>query len=245
MTHPDLQNAGVNATHARERLASTAVGFVPYALVSIVHVGALAAGATPVAEPTKLLLMPLLALAVLWGIRTLHWTTATTLLLSAIALSWLGDGAATFFPFAPTLPMMLLCFGLAHLAYMWLFARHLALRRLPWWTLVYAAWWIVLVIVLWPHLGGLAFAVAAYGLVLGGTAALAARCHPLVVVGGAFFLASDTILAFRLFLPDAMPAWTSPAVMATYCLGQGLIAAGVVVTLQRGRKNQRMLRSTR
>ena len=48
--------------------------------------------------------------------------------------------------------------------------------------------------------------------------------------GGVFFLASDTILAFRLFMPDAMPAWTSPLVMITYCLGQGLIAAGVVVS---------------
>ena len=86
--------------------------------------------------------------------------------------------------------------------------------------------------VLWPHLGGLSFAVAAYGLVLGGTAALATRCHPLIIVGAVFFLASDTILAFRLFLADAMPEWTSPAVMVTYCLGQGLIAVGAVATMK-------------
>ncbi len=30
-------------------------------------------------------------------------------------------------------------------------------------------------------------------------------------------------------MPDATPAWASPLVMFTYCLGQGLIAAGVVV----------------
>ena len=77
-----------------------------------------------------------------------------------------------------------------------------------------------------------------YGLVLGGTAVAASRCHPLVAAGGAFFLASDTILAFRLFMPDAMPDWTSPLVMLTYCLGQGLIAAGVIVAdrLQHGRR---------
>ena len=57
----------------------------------------------------------------------------------------------------------------------------------------------------------------------------AARCHPLVAAGGAFFFASDAILAFRLFRPDSMPDWTSPLVMLLYCLGQGLLAAGVII----------------
>ena len=79
----------------------------------------------------------------------------------------------------------------------------------------------------------LAFGVAIYGLVLGGTAATAARCAPIIATGAAFFLASDTILAFRLFMPEAMPDWTSPLVMATYTLGQGLIVAGVAFGLPR------------
>ncbi|HET6303078.1 lysoplasmalogenase [Microbacterium sp.] len=205
------------------------IGFVPYAIVSIVHVVALAFDADAIAAPTKLALMPLLALAVLLGGRGSRWGATYALLLAAIALSWLGDGAGTFFPFAPTLPMMLLFFGLAHLCYIWLFWRKLAVRRVPPWALVYAVWWGVLIAVLWPHLGGLAIAVAVYGLVLGGTAVAASRCHPLIAWGGAFFLTSDSILAFRLFLPDAMPDWTSPMVMLTYTLGQGLIAAGVIV----------------
>ena len=101
---------------------------------------------------------------------------------------------------------------------------------MPIWALVYGLWWLGLLAILWPSLGGLLIPVAVYGLVLGGTAVAASRCHPLVAVGGAFFLASDTILAFRLFTPDAMPDWTSPLVMLTYCLGQGLIAAGVIVS---------------
>jgi uncharacterized membrane protein YhhN len=205
------------------------IGFVPYAIVSIVHVVALAVDADAVAAPTKLALMPLLALAVLLGGRGSRWGAPYSLLLTAIALSWLGDGAGTFFPFAPTLPMMLLFFGLAHLFYIWLFWRKLAVRRVPPWALVYAVWWGVLIAVLWPYLGGLAIAVAVYGLVLGGTAVAASRCHPLIAWGGAFFLTSDSILAFRLFLPDAMPGWTSPMVMLTYTLGQGLIAVGVIV----------------
>jgi uncharacterized membrane protein YhhN len=208
------------------------IGFVPYIAVSIVHVAALAAGSDAVAAPTKLALMPLLGLAVVWGARGSAWTGAHTLLLVAIGFSWLGDGAGTFVPWLPTLPMMLLFFGLAHLCYIWLFWRRLAVRRVPLWAAVYAVWWVVLLAVLWPHLGGLAFAVAAYGLVLGGTAVAASRCHPLVVWGSVFFLASDSILAFRLFMPDAMPDWTSPLVMLTYSLGQGLMAVGVLASVR-------------
>ncbi|WP_309066833.1 lysoplasmalogenase family protein [Microbacterium sp.] len=75
---------------------------------------------------------------------------------------------------------------------------------------------------------------AAYGLVPAGTAATSARCGRLVAIGGAFFLASDSILAFRLFLPDGMPGWTSPAVILTYTIGQGLIVAGALRSLRKG-----------
>jgi uncharacterized membrane protein YhhN len=209
------------------------IAFVPYITVSLIHVAALALDADALAGPTKLLLMPLLALAVVWGARGSAWTRTHTLLVAAIALSWLGDGAGTFFPWAPTVPMMLLWFGLAHLCYIWLFWRVLAERRVPVWAAVYAVWWIAILAVLWTHLGSLLIPVALYGLVLGATAAGAARCHPVIAWGGVFFLASDTILAFRLFLPDAMPGWTSPLVMLTYCLGQGLIAAGVLLAVRR------------
>ena len=210
--------------------------FAPYIVMSVVHVTALATGAGDLAAWTKLALMPLLAVAVVWGARGTAWSSPLALLLVAIGLSWLGDGAGTFFPMLPTVPMMLLFFGLAHLFYIWLFTRHLAVRRLPAWSAVYAVWWVALLIVLWPHLGGLAIAVAAYGLVLGGTAVSASRCHPLVVWGSVFFLSSDSILAFRLFVPEAMPGWTSPLVMLTYTLGQGLIAAGALVSLRARRR---------
>ncbi|WP_100814335.1 lysoplasmalogenase [Microbacterium lacus] len=209
------------------------IGFVPYVVVSIVHVVALGVGADAVAGPTKLALMPLLAVAALWAGRGSTWGTPATLLFLALAFSWLGDGAGTFFPYAPELPVMLLCFGLAHIAYIVLFWRFVRIKRWPAWALVYAAWWLLLVVVLWPRLGALSFAVAIYGLVLGGTAATATRCAPIIAVGAAFFLASDTILAFRLFTPEAMPDWTSPLVMLTYTLGQGLIVAGVARGLPR------------
>ncbi len=216
------------------RLDTVGWAFLPYAVLSIVHVVALATG-SDIAGPTKLGLMPLLALPVVAATPRLRPRTTTPLLLGAVLLSWLGDGAGTFFPGGPELPLMLLFFGLAHVLYIVLFLRYLGAGRMPWWALVYAAWWVAMIAVLGPHTGDLLIAVGVYGLILGGTAALATRCHPLVVWGGAFFLLSDTILAFRLFLSDAMPAWTSPAVMATYTLGQGLIVAGALLTLRRSR----------
>lgn len=212
------------------------LGFVPYIVLSAVHVAALGAPDESAfaawGEPTKLTLMPLLILAFVWGVAGTRWTSSHTLVVLALVLSWLGDGAGTFVPGLPTVPMMLLFFGLAHVCYIWLFWRRLAVRRVPLWAGVYALWWIVLLVTLWPKLSDLAFAVAAYGIVLGGTAVAASRCHPLIVWGSVFFLTSDSVLAFRLFVPDAMPGWTSPLVMFTYCLGQGLIAAGAVVALR-------------
>lgn len=210
-------------------------GFVPFAVLAVIHVVALALHADPIATPTKLLLMPLLAAGVVWGLRrTGARRPASRLLLAAIALSWLGDGAGVLFPWAPTIPVMLLWFGVAHLSYVRLFWHYLATRPLPPWTLVFAVWWGVLLAILWPHLGGLLVPVALYGLILGGTALAASRCHPLIVVGGLFFLASDSVLAFRLFVPEAMPEWTSPLVMLTYALGQGLMAAGAVIAIRTG-----------
>ena len=208
-------------------------GFALYGALSLLHVTVIITGWAPLDTWTKLVLMPALAFAVFWASRGTRWAAPLTLLMLAIGLSWLGDGAGTFFPFAPEIPMMLLWFGLAHLCYIWLFWRHLAIRRLPLWAAVYAVWWVAVLVILWPHLGGLAVAVAIYGLVLGGTAASASRCGPLIAVGGAFFLASDTILAFRLFYPGIPDAVASPVIMLTYCLGQGLIAAGVVIAVRR------------
>lgn len=208
--------------------------FAPFVAISILHV-VLLAGESPVADWTKLLLMPLLAVPVILSARRVAPTSALILLLLALLFSWLGDSVGALFPTAPELPLMLAFFGIAHLAYILLFLRHLARRRMPWWALLYAAWWIGMLALLGPHTGGLLIAVALYGLVLGGTATLSARCHPIIAVGGAFFLASDTILAFRLFLPESLPAWSNPTVMLTYTIGQGLIVAGALFTLQKRR----------
>lgn len=206
--------------------------FIPYASVSAVHVVLLAIG-SPLAGPTKLLLMPTLAIPVVVSFSQIVPRAAVILISAALVFSWLGDSAGAFFPAAPEVPLMLLFFGIAHLAYIALFTRHLARRRMPWWAVAYAAWWVAMLVTLGPHTGGLLPAVAMYGLVLGTTAAFATRCHALVATGGVFFLTSDTLLALRLFLPDSLPPWSSPAIMLTYTIGQGLIIAGALITLRK------------
>lgn len=207
--------------------------FLPFIALSAIHVIALAFHNEALAAPTKLGLMPLLAFAVLVGARGLRATAPIALLLAAVLFSWLGDGAGVFVPFFPTLPMMLAFFGIAHLAYIALFWRHLRIRKFPLAAALLIVWWAAMVIVIAPAAKELAVAVAAYGIVLGLTAAFATRCSPMVLIGALFFLASDTILAFMLFLPDLTPPITDAAVMFTYTLGQGLIAAGALATLRR------------
>ena len=214
-------------------------GFALYGAVAAAHVTIGITGPDNLEYPTKLLLMPALALAVLWAMRGSWRQTptarATALLLVALTLSWLGDGAGLFFPFlGDELPAMLLCFGLSHLVYIALFLRFLPRRPLPRWTIVYALWWIVMIAVLWPSLGPLAVGVAVYGLVLGGTAVAATRGSRVTALGGAFFLASDTILAVRLFLPDQTPPLADTWIMLAYTIGQGLLAYGVIRLLRGG-----------
>lgn len=217
--------------------------FAPYAAMSAVHVVALFLE-HPIHAPTKLLLMPLLALGALWAAASpapgllgeRGAQGAVALLVVAVGCSWLGDGAATFFPmFDDELPMMLLCFGLAHVGYVLLMwrVRGVAVRRFPAWSIVYVAAYAALMALLVPHTGALTVPVVIYGLLLVATAAMASRCGAVIAWGGAWFLMSDAILAFRIFVPEVMPAWTSGAVMLTYTLGQGLIVAGVVAALRR------------
>ena len=201
-------------------------GFIPFAAMSVVHVAARLVEADDVAAPTKLVLMPLLAAAAVWVLRHNTWTAPGLLLVGALFFSWIGDGAGAFFPQAPELPIMLGAFGIAHLCYIWLLWKYATPGPFPRWALVFPLWWVLMLVTLWPSLGGLAIAVALYGIVLGGTAATAARCNPVIAAGGVLFLASDTVLAFRIFMPEVMPGWTSALVMLTYCAGQGLIAAG-------------------
>jgi len=203
-----------------------------YAAVVVVHLVVLAIPSVDGAV-TKALLMPALLVSVLLvaGVtgrlrgRRAWWGVG--LLGVGIAASFLGD-----ILLGESFVIGLACFAAAHIVYIAVFNGPARERRIPWWSLGYAAALALLVAVLWPHLGELRLVVLGYGIVLALTAMTSARVNAIAAWGGGLFLASDALLAFRLFFPDfriAFPdPWQDLAIMACYCAGEGLIALGVL-----------------
>jgi uncharacterized membrane protein YhhN len=206
--------------------------FAAYGLVSAAHLVTLGFN-LPGQDLTKWLLMPTLLVVVLVvalrdGVRR---PAALMLLCAGIAASWAGDvllGVGFMYGLA--------AFALAHIAYVTLFAGPARARRIPWPAALYVVWLAVVVPVLWPHLGPQAPAVVVYGLLLAATAATAWGVSPITGWGALAFLASDSLLAFRLFWPDFKTTFPDPwqdlVIMTLYCVGQGVIAYGVLRRLQ-------------
>jgi alkenylglycerophosphocholine/alkenylglycerophosphoethanolamine hydrolase len=198
---------------------------MPFLFVGVVHLVTLVTINGPASSVTKLLLMPALLLAVLWALRL----TRSDLLVFAclgVILSWAGD-ALLASPGDIGFLLGLGAFMLAHLAYLVLFLRPLRERRIPWLAATYALWWVVLVLYLAPHIGALLLPVAAYGFVLAASSAAALGTSRFSAVGALLFLLSDTILAFKLFVPGADFYPVDAIIMTLYITGQGLIAYGV------------------
>jgi len=225
--------------------------FLVYAAVVLVHL-VLIALESPARTYSKWALMPVLLFAVLGAllpssgasgeraaddpVRSSRRSSLAVMLLAlGIVFSWAGDVLL-----GPTFVVGLASFALAHVVFIALFLGPAKARRIPWWVFVYLIWYAVLIPILWPRLGELALVVAVYGLVLAGTAATAVGVNALAAWGGLLFLASDSLLAFRLFWPDfgaAFPdPWQDLAIMALYCAGEGLIAMGVVRRLAADRR---------
>lgn len=206
--------------------ARTATMFAPFVLVGIIHLCALAAGATAVADFTKPVLMVLLFIAFLFSLPQAKGDIALLGSL-AILLSWIGDVALSS-PDDIGFMIGLGFFLLAHVSYAILFSRRLLIRRFRPLAVVYGAWWIALVVVLSPFLGALLIPVAVYGLVLGTMAILALHCHRWIAVGGALFVMSDTLLGLHNFLPG-FELWQADfLIMLSYLAAQGLIGFGVL-----------------
>ena len=99
--------------------------------------------------------------------------------------------------------------------------------RLRWSAAAYVLWFIALVVLLAPHLGGMLAPVVLYGAVIATMAITATRCAPAVTIGATLFLLSDSLLALNRFLPHA-GIWESGfLIMLSYMAAQGLIILGV------------------
>lgn len=205
--------------------------FLPFAVVTVVHLASLAFSWYAVQFPTKALLMPTLLVALLVAVPRFR---SEYVLWGGLALAFaaLGDvllGA----PGERGFLVGLSAFLLSHVAYLVLYLRPLRTRRPPWIALGFALWWLALVVVLAPHGGALAIPVALYGVVLCAAAAASLGTTRLVAIGALLFLVSDTVLAFRMFYPG-FEIWQQDfLIMLAYTTGQGLIILGTVIVAQK------------
>jgi uncharacterized membrane protein YhhN len=187
----------------------------------VIHLGAILLSLPGVVEWTKPLLMPALAIGLIWAAPERR-SRAIVLGVIALAFSWLGDVTLRWFVIG------LVCFLLAHIVYLVLFATRLATHRVPRWAVGYAAWLVVLLTILGPQAGPLLVPVIAYGIVLTAMAVFASRCNRWVAGGGALFVVSDSILAIDRFLPDAGIPSVDFLIMVTYIAAQTLIVWGLL-----------------
>ena len=203
------------------RPAAAVAPFLPIILVGVIHLAAILLSLPGVVLWTKPLLMPALAIGLIWAAPERR-SPAIVLGVTALVLSAVGDVTLVWFVIGLTF------FLLAHGVYLVLFVTRLAVRRLPGWTVVYAVWLVILLTILAGQTGALLVPVIAYGVVLCAMAAVASRCNAWVAGGGALFVLSDSILAINTFLPDARIPLADFLIMATYLLAQTLIVCGLL-----------------
>jgi uncharacterized membrane protein YhhN len=198
--------------------------FPAFALVGALNLVLEAAGPKLGFDLTKPLLMPLLALALLAKARP-----TPPLLLAALLGSTLGD---TMLLFSGNWFLVGMAgFAATHACYITLFGRLGARRkrrRFLTAALVYGIVWIVLITSLWPDLAAsMRIPVTCYSLLLATMATHAYAAGRRTGLGGALFLVSDTMIAGGI-AHWHMPRGTGFAIMATYILGQYLLATGLM-----------------
>jgi uncharacterized membrane protein YhhN len=203
--------------------------FTPYLAVSVVYLVGILTETTTLSDVTKPLLIPALAVGLtLWllGRRgtgaAVPGRTTTVLLFGGLTFSWLGD-----ILLGPSFEAGLGCFLVAHLFYIALFWTEFR-RRLSWWGLLAVPWFVALLWLLAPSLDALLPVVAVYGAVLGFMAVSATRGNLFAILGGLFFVVSDSMLAFRLFTPLFQSPPEDAVIMVAYLLAQFFIVIGVV-----------------
>ena len=221
-----------------------------FELVLVVHLVAQLVGESVVARWTQWLLMPLLALVLVFAARH-HAATRTregiggtpgtpgtplprlvVLILAGLGFSWLGDLLPHFSGEASFLVMVGM-FAVAQVIYAVAFwpDRAASLWRSPW-ALLYLAFAALMVALCLPHAGDLAVPVVGYAVLITVMAVLATGVNRLAAVGAGLFILSDALIAMSAFVPW----WSLPGqgfwVMLTYGLAQLLIVLGVLVRVR-------------
>ncbi|MCX5383229.1 lysoplasmalogenase [Streptomyces sp. NBC_00083] len=212
-TGADAVPLGAPLRAAARRAAAARPLLVAFVLAGAVDLVSLLAGWHPGHLVAKPLLMPLLA-------GHVYARGGPKLLVAALLCGWGGDvfllsGADAAFLLGMG------CFAAGHVCYLVLFGRG---RTHPGLGAAYGIALVATVAALWPDLpAGLRIPVAGYSLLLTAMAYRSSRLGPLVGVGGALFLLSDTLIATGVADWPQLPRpdfW----IMLTYVGAQALLA---------------------
>lgn len=200
--------------------------FAPFLAVSVLHLTVKALGIVELDRATKGWTVPMLvvgAAVVLLVGRMRMRPSVVVLLVGGLVLSWLGDIMLSDFTTG------LSFFLAAHVCFIVLFA--VAFRRPPsWWAIGIVPWYLGLLLALQPFLDDLLGLVAVYGAALGLMAAMSTRGNALTMIGGTLFVASDSLLAFRIFTPLFQSTAEDVVLMALYLGAQLCITVGTLRT---------------
>ncbi|MDE2481087.1 MAG: lysoplasmalogenase [bacterium] len=126
----------------------------------------------------------------------------------------------------------MLAFAAMHLCYIAAFAR--AGHPLPWkakgFVGAYVAALVGNLVLLVPHAGPMRLPLVVYSALLVAMASMSLRVGLLAGIGGALFMASDTLLAFAKFAPafPLAPSLAQALVLVTYYAAQLLIVTGML-----------------
>jgi uncharacterized membrane protein YhhN len=199
-----------------------------YALLAVMHLGALLGGGEMLARLTQPLFAPVL-IAVLLTAAPGRSRTAT-LMLGGLAFAWIGDSVGQLpVPGGEMLSILgflgaLLCYSAA-LAPLWVRSRDPMRIAL---AIPYGGVVIGLFVACADGAGHLLPVVAAYAVALATMAFLSAGGTSLTWTGGTLFLLSSSPLGMDWFLPGASIDFSTELVMLTYLVGHALLIAGLI-----------------
>ena len=189
------------------------------------------------AFPLKAFLMPALIAAVYFYPDF----SSKKFLLGALIFSWIGDVVLMFQSLNPLFFIGgLIAFLIGHIIYMMLFIKekrfdlpqNSSFLRIGFIAII--AYLIVMLTLLFPHLGGMSLPVTIYALTISAMLATAimgysgweAPANAWILRGAILFVLSDSILAFNKFY---QPIWlASFFIMVTYLAAQYAIVVGVL-----------------
>jgi uncharacterized membrane protein YhhN len=181
---------------------------------------------------------PLLIPALIWWVLAVRRSAAPRLLVGGLVLAWVGD-IALMLPGDTAFVVGLLLFLGMQVCYSRGFVglgAVAALRSAPWLPVAGAVLWVGLNVALGPSLGDLRLPLLVYSAALTTMAVLACGVSlhvgsPRIGIGGVTFLVSDLLIGLDAAGIDA--PLHGPLVMATYVVGQLLIATGWVAVQRR------------